>query len=422
MQRYVITVLFLTFAISVSGEELTLDWDWTVNAQAAGHRDTIYTPAEEEAGTDSINGLLDVEAGYGSWRGLFALKGNDLSSTDESADPDSEFVVRELFWQDALEVADTSLDVTLGKIRLDWGIGYGYRPLDIFKPYRRNPVGIQVEEGTGVISLSCFDSQGEWTLLYTDSSWTGQSGNALEEHSEQQGIGLRRYRLAGDHEYQWLVYYDDIRHGLAGGSFVSVLNEAWEIHLSATYQRRYSGYLINDIYSPVEQGELTGAFQGLIGMTWASESGHSVIVEYWYDARSWSDNEWQKANRRVETLSADSGFDSLRYSYAQGFEYANLVQHNLMFHWSLDSGAWSNWRWSRNLNWLQKVTPTFDLLYSPVDKGFIATQWLSYLMLDTGESKAEMEVAARFLDGTGDSVYANLPDDLMIILNIKGKF
>ena len=422
MKKSVLFAWLLGVSPLVLGEELSLDWDWAVSAEAVNHRDTLYIQPTKQSCAESINGLLDVEAGYGSWRGLFALKGNNLYSSDETVDSDTEFVIRELFWQDVIDVADTSLDVTLGKIRLDWGIGYGYRPLDIFKPYRRNPVGIQIEEGTGVASLAYFDMQGEWTLLYTDSSWTDQSGNELEEGSEQQGVGVRRYGLVGDHEYQWLAYYDDVRRGLIGGSFVSVLNEAWEIHASAIYQSRYLGYQIGSDYAPVELEEISDAFQSLIGVTWANETGNSVIVEYWYDSRAWRDSEWRKANRRVEDLSANSGFDSLRYSYARGFNHANLVQHNLMFHWSLDASAWVNWQWSRNLIWLQKVTPTFDLLYSPADKGVIATQWLSYLMLDTGEAKAEMEVAARFLGGSDGSVYTNLPDDFMLLLNIKGKF
>ncbi len=64
--------------------------------------------------------------------------------------PLAEIIISELFWQESFDIFDMPLDLQLGKVRLDWGVGYGYRPLDIFTPYRRNPVGIQVEEGAGV--------------------------------------------------------------------------------------------------------------------------------------------------------------------------------------------------------------------------------------------------------------------------------
>lgn len=118
--------------------------------------------------------------------------------------------MRELFWQHSVSLSNSLfgeqyIDVTLGKMRLDWGVGYGYRPLDVIKPYRQNPVGIVAEEGAGVASLSMFVDSGEWTLLYSDSSWGSQEVNQLERASEQQGVGIKRYNLIGDHEYQWLA-------------------------------------------------------------------------------------------------------------------------------------------------------------------------------------------------------------------------
>ena len=61
-----------------------------------------------------------------------------------------------------------------------------------------------------------------------------------------------RYNLVGDHEYQWVAYYDDVRHGLLGASLVSVLNLAWEFHGSVVYQRQSLGYgQPNSLLKPV---------------------------------------------------------------------------------------------------------------------------------------------------------------------------
>ncbi|OCH13748.1 MULTISPECIES: hypothetical protein [unclassified Aliivibrio] len=418
MSRVIKSVLLVSagfFSATLSASDFTFEWDWMLSAETVQQRETAFSPITDNEHQESFNGLLDVQIGYQDWNAVVALKGNDLyyhsslEYQDKSAE--AELIISELFWQSSVDIANTSLDLQLGKVRVDWGVGYGYRPLDIFTPYRRNPVGIQVEEGAGVASVSYFDNQGEWSLIYTDSSWTQQQGNELEEQSEQQGIGIRRYALMGDTEYQWVAYYDDVRQGLVGVSVVTVLDAAWEFHGSAVYQLKYLSYQQPSItLYPVTLKKEENAYQALVGFTWANAVGNSIVLEYWYDSRAWSKSDWNNA------------FIVATPSYQQGFNQANMVQHNMMFHWSLDPNAWSTWQWSQNISWLSQFTPTFDVLYSPEDNGVIATQWLNYLLHDSGDSSIEMELAARFLTGKSDSAYANLPDKHMILLNLKGRF
>ncbi|WP_428435771.1 hypothetical protein [Photobacterium frigidiphilum] len=450
-----ILVLLNTPCSAASNSDLSLHWDWMISAESVQSRSSPFIPPQPDS-RQTIDGLLEVEVGYKQWLGLISLKTTDLysetqgdasstnqntlSSNDRNNDPSAEFIIRELYWQGGFSLAneivgEQYIDVTLGKIRLDWGVGYGYRPLDIIKPYRRNPVGIVAEEGAGVVALSVFDATGEWTLLYTDSSWTSQSLNDLERQSQQQGVGVRHYRMQGEQEYQWLAYYDDVRHGLIGGSVVSVLDLAWEFHGSATFQHQSLGYeLPSSNQQPVVLSEQGNAFQTLLGLTWANEVGNSIILEYWYDSRAWSSSQWQQAidtatslNKMAtpstnSTQTGTSQNTALSASYAQGFQLSNIVQHNVMLHWSLNSTAWAQWDWSREINWIQHVTPTFDLLYSPQDNGIIATQWLNYEWIDTGSASLDLELAARFLTGKSNSAYANLPDKHLILLNLKGQF
>lgn len=431
-------MLFSVFFIQAAvAQEWNMAWDWQVSAESVQSRETPFIPNHEHS-SQSVNALLDLELTYGEWLGLFAVKANDLYShttRSTSSETESEFIIRELFWQGGIELPESLfgghyLDITLGKVRLDWGVGYGYRPLDVIKPYRQNPVGIVAEEGAGVASVSMFDGMGEWTLLYSDSSWTSQDVNSLEQNSEQQGIGVRRYNMLGAHEYQWLAYYDDVRHGLLGASIVTVLNEAWEFHGSAVYQRQSLGYKIPSYAGgPVELTEQGEAFQGLMGITWADDIGQNVVLEYWFDSRAWSQSEWESAMTNAQILTSLPLSSALGESYLQGYQHANVVEHNILFHWSLDSSAWSqilptdagNW-WGDVVGFLDNLTPTFDLMYAPQDGGFIATQWINYRVSDNGVSSVDLELAARFLSGKSDSAYANLPDSHMILLNIKGRF
>ncbi len=410
------------YAFNASGQELSYEWDWTVSASSTQHQDSVLLGESPRHDTQALDALLDVEVSGYDWTALLAAKGSNILSNDSSARYDAEFVVQELFWQGEATLFELPIDLTAGKLRLDWGVGYGYRPLDIFKPYRRNPVGIQVEEGALIALGSYFDLQGEWSLVASDSSFTQQSGSKLEKAAEQTGIGFRRYALEGENEWQFLAYYDNVRHGLVGASFVSGLDPSWAVHSSALYQHQYLTYQPNAWDSPVTLETDNHGYQFLLGLNWANAVGNNIIVEYWYDSRSWNKNQWERAFERAEFLHASDSTRAFGYSYAQGLESANLVQHNLLFHWTLDSNAWSHWQWSNNLTWLNHFTPTVDVMYSPQDGGLIATQWLDYQAYDSGNAALNIEMAVRFMTGESDSVYATLSDKSMIFINLKGRF
>jgi len=410
----------ILWSTSSYGQALSFDWDYTVSARSTVHRDSLLLGAPSADKSEAVDALLDVQfEGYGV-SGLVAFNASDIYQSEPEPSYDSDLIIQELFWQGT--VLDSAADLTIGKVRLDWGVGYGYRPLDVFKPYRRNPVGIQVEEGTGTAMLSYFDMSGEWSLVYTDSSWTQQEGSQLEQASEQQGFGIRRYALSGDTEWQALAYFDDVREGLIGASFVSVLDEAWSVHGSTVYQRKYLEYQQSLMQEPVLLATENDGYQALVGLNWANAGGNNIILEYWYDSRSWDKSDWDGAYNRVAELTQYQQGHTLASSYAQGLNHANLVEHNVMFHWSLDSSSWSQWEWSRSLLWLGDLTPTFDILYSPQDKGVIATQWLEYAVYDSGAASFSTEFAARFMTGDDSSLYANLIDKRMIFINLKGKF
>ncbi|MDN3681281.1 hypothetical protein QWZ04_13215 [Vibrio tapetis subsp. quintayensis] len=431
MKRWPLLLAFVSspFALTTAwAGDVSFNWDWMISAQHNSVNEQAQYFPDNRSSNGSISGLLDLEVMGQQWVGLAAIKANDLYHSDNASSVSSEVILRELFWQGSVEVADTSIDITAGKMRLDWGVGYGYRPLDLFKPYRRNPIGIQVEEGAGVLSFSHFDATGEWTLLGTDSSWTSQEMTDLEDAKKQKGIGVRRYGLTGDSEYQLIAYYDDVRKGLVGGSLVSVVDASWEFHGSVVYQNEYVGYHFPTSasrYSVPEIRSEIGAVQALVGLTWASETGHNIVLEYWYDSRAWSNNQWQKNHHNSQLLRQNRNVSDVRYGYANGYQQENIVQHNVMLHWSFDSSGWSHYNLSDyglSADALSSLTPLVDLLYSPEDSGVILTPKLTYEWLNTGATQFETELAARFLLGDERSAYQNLPDKNMILLNLKGRF
>ncbi|MDF2155228.1 hypothetical protein [Vibrio sp. CAU 1672] len=406
---------------------LSFEWDWAVSYETASQRDSAFIQAQS-ARRKALNSLLDVQINYRNFSGLFTLSSQGWYQSGNNQHggwhaPQHDWLVRELVWQGEWQLRATTLDVSAGKLRVDWGVGYGYRPLDLFKPYRQNPLGLVAEEGAGVVSLSYFDPLGDWTLIATDSGWGQQAQSALDQAAEQRGIGLRRYMLSDASEYQAIAYYDDLRRGLVGASVISLWDASLAWHGSALWQKQSVGYAIPDsVYAPVEVAPQGDAFQALLGLNWANPAGHNIIAEYWYDSRAWSKSEWQQAIGRGEWLSIAPQTAPLAASYAQGLQHANIVQHNLLVHWSWDSEAWLAWQAATLPQWLGDWTPTLDVMIAPQDGGMIATQWLNYQWIDTGEQSVELEFAARFLIGDDDSAYAQINDKHMIVFNLRGKF
>lgn len=409
--------LMVCFAAQSRAEDLSLSWGWALSAQSDRNQSSLFVP-DVQSRSNSVNGIFDLEAQYRSWTGLASVSTENLYSNEGDIEADA--ILQELFTQGSFQLSDLSLDYQLGKVRLDWGVGYGYSPLNLFGQYSENSVGLEVEEGIGAASVSSFDMSGEWTLFAVESSWVSQQTSELEQAREHQGLGIKRYWLSANNEYQLVAYYDNIREGLVGASWVTVLNPAWEVHGSAVLQNRYIGYGIPDSSTEaVSLDTRSRAFQGMIGATWASVAGVQVIVEYWYDSRSWSDEDWSLASNRVSYLSDYTYYDDLRYSYAQGYDQTNLIDHNLMLHWQVDGSAVAS---MGSFSWMQDFTPKTDLLYSPSDGGLIATQTLNYQIADTGRYSVEIDLASRYFTGASSSLYANLPSQHRVWLNLVGKF
>ncbi|SIO94749.1 hypothetical protein [Vibrio spartinae] len=389
-----------------------VDLSWQTSASAMDTRSTILSTVESPGTDYSVDSVVTAKITHDEWFGNVTVMGENLLSSDSTDDFNAYLLVPEVYWQPEIDFLETQYDLTLGKQRLDWGVGYGYRPLDIFKNYHRNPLGIQVDEGVGIVNLSYFDGDGQWSLVATDESWATDSLDD-DDIPNQHGIGIRHYTLVNGTEYQGILYFDQIRQDTVGGSVVKVLDPAWEMHSSFVYSKRDISYQLRSFNEEVGMGACNDVYQFLLGFNWADTQGVNIIGEYWYDSRSWDHKRWATAFNRVQTLREKLGKTGLVQSYSNGLENTNMVRHNIMLHLSLNA--------DQN-QWLMGVKPTLDLLISPSDGGLVVTQWLSYSIFDSGSFDIQMQLAARSCTGLDSSVYANIPDRHRFIFNIKGSF
>ncbi|WP_220720408.1 hypothetical protein [Agarivorans litoreus] len=334
---------------------------------------------------------------YGNVQGQLVA----LSQAKQKQDNQHDLIVAELFWK--TELAER--DLLVGKQRIDLGVSYGFRPLDMFLPFRRNPVAIQVEEGVGVLSLSQFSGNGEYALFYTDSYLATES-----EGLQQRGLGLRWYQLNNDSEWQAISYYDNKRALNLGGTWVTTFGDAWEVHAESRYQQHYQRSVsqlnssnIGQV-SPIIDQQFNHGFQALIGMTWANLNGDNLILEYWFDKRVLNQTQWQQVADISYYLQQQSGdISHLRFSQGEVFNGQNLLQHNVMLHWHRDIEDWQ---------------PAFDLMLAPEDGGVIATARLDYQFSQGWTLGARL----RYLGGASDAVYSLLPENKIGLIKLEGLF
>ncbi|MGF1910956.1 hypothetical protein L4C38_16095 [Vibrio kasasachensis] len=425
MRSTTLLALFTLISTPATAQHWQVDWDWALSASQNQLRNSAFINPTRNS-RSQIDGLLDVQIGYGQWNGLFALYSQNLYQSKPQGwfeNTDNQLIVREMAWQGSLPIGEQSIDITLGKIRLDYGVSYGYRPLDMFKPYRQNPIGLSVEEGATVAALSQFDANGEWSLLYTNSHWSDNEVDHFDLANQQQGVGIRRYGLINQHEYQLIAYYDDVRRGALGASWVSILDPSWEFHAEALWQHESQQFTLPEqAFHPVVLKQVGEAWQGLAGFTYTTMNGHSFIGEYWFDSRAWSKQQWQRAQDRAQPLLHSTPTQPIAKSYAQGLNHYNLTQHSIMLHWNWDTDSWLQWQTNDDWQWLSNFTPKLDLLLAPQDGGLIATQWLTYQWIDTGDASVDLEFTARFLAGKSNSAYAQINDRRTLVFTIKGKF
>ncbi|OSN08341.1 hypothetical protein AU512_13685 [Lonsdalea iberica] len=403
--------------VSVRAEaKFDVNGTWQSSFESEQYRHTKLNDTSSGS-IQSLDSLVTATVEWDSVTGTFDLEGNNLLTTDSQSSVDKKLIVQELFWQPETELAGVPLDLSIGKQRLDWGVGYGFRPLDIFKSYERNPVGIQVDEGVGAATVSYFDGVGQWELVATDESWASTNTDQARLAKKQHGIGLRRYALVENTELQGIVYFDQVHRGTVGGSAVAVLTPALEVHGSFAYAQRYQAYQQGDMNEPVRWGMSNDSYQFLLGFNWANTTGLNIIGEYWYDGRSWDKSMWKKAFKRAEELSQHTATTDLARSYSYGLDNTSLVAQNVMLHFKMNVSALHP-----KYLWLEKLEPSLDLLVSPTDGGLVATPRLSYQVYDSGESDMKIELANRFYTGARNSVYANVPDRNLVFINLKGNF
>jgi hypothetical protein len=297
------------------------------------------------------------------------------------------------------ELAD-GLGWTAGKKIMSWGVGFGFKPLDVVQRENRRAVNPPALIGASVLALERFTVDEAWTLAWTH---PGQPRGVDDFHDSS--LALHWYRLAASGDDVHAVARISHRRGFeAGIGTTRVIGEEWSLYGAALYERRtqrLTNALIDAGTSLAAADPMTervggGGMKTVAGAQWTGESGWSVLLEAWYDADAYNREQWRQldghtANQQalvgiapVAAIAGNAGWSS------QAYLAPNLLRENLLARLSYDDR--------------DGFRPYAELLATPRDGGRVVTVGASF-----EGNRQRLSCGLRQAGGAGDSAYARAP-------------
>lgn len=315
----------------------------------------------------------------------------------EGREPRFEGVLNELY----VDAPIAGQSFTVGKKIAGWGVGFGFRPLDVVQQQDRRALYQFTLEGIPAVAWERFQGDSAWTVLYANP--TNRRGR---ETRDDESLAVRWYRQDGGTDWHAVARFSGRTGVQVGPGINHVVNDAWQWYASALVTQRHerwidplagNGGTLSAAWPLVVQrhGE---AGQVAAGASWTGTSGVGVMAEAWYDGTAYSRAEWRDLAALAARQQARLGAPGLPDGAVRGnlawnlryFERPNLVRDNLLLRVSYDGDAWD---------------AALDALFTPSDGGSVLTATLTRQF-----DRLRWDLGVRRYAGPGDSAYGLLPD------------
>jgi hypothetical protein len=294
----------------------------------------------------------------------------------------------------------------LGKRIVSWDVSYGFRPNDVVQQERRRTLLPQTPEGRPLLELEHFGAEQAAALVWVNPNHAGEPDNEQRGASES-ALAARWYTRQGAADWHLFARWGEHTYGSVGAALAFVATDELELHASARALQRHDGWRIEPqagngpvTANPWAQATLGGTSQWLLGASWTGQQQQSLLLEYWYDGTTLSDEQWDRWMARNQGLAAFGALPGLPASLVRAaagnlawqatpFDTPNLRRDNLFVRlaWQPD-------------HWLLSA----DALITPADRGRIVTfgvQWQG--------DRLRLHAVWRLYGGPAGSLFAQLP-------------
>ncbi len=313
---------------------------------------------------------------------------------------------------------DTSagkLDLSIGRKITSWGVGFGFRPLDVIQQEDRRALYTNTLRGVDQAAMEWFGASAAVSMV-----WSNPGRGTENTPKRDQSIALKFYHSGESGDLHALARYSDRTETQLGVGVSQVSGDALEWHASALWQQTASKP-INRLTLPDSTSLLGaanpffdqathGAIKALAGASWTHSSGWGVLGEIWYDETAYSDAQWQALNlltaQQRDLLAhgrapASAVLGNIAYN-RQAFLADNLRQWNALIRVSRQNGSFE---------------PALELLYTPEDQGWVATASGVYKL-----NRQQLEIGLRHFGGDSDSSWSLLPIQWQAFVSWQGNF
>lgn len=340
---------------------------------------------------------LRQDLGLRIQEGGFNAQGIVRIAAAEARAPEQHGIVNQLYYDGELGPGS---GWTLGKKVMTWGVGYGFRPLDVVQREDRRGINPPPLVGIPLLAWDSFSADEALSVV-----WQRPGSGRGNAASEDAALAAHWYRLVAGTDLHAVARISG-RNGLeAGAGFSRAVGEEWSFHGAALNQRHYakslnriaeSGVGILATQSPMEDVAGKNAVKAVAGAQWTGESGFGILLEAWYDGEAYSRSEWRRLHaltarqRALTGLAPQSAIDGNVAWSSQAFNRPNLLRDNLMTRLSHDLDQ----RWKSALEWVM----------TPRDGGRAVTLSLGY-----EGNRQRIGGGIRWLGGAADSALAQAP-------------
>ena len=220
----------------------------------------ITVAAEHYSGAAAEGSGLRADLEYRAQAGGFNLQATARRVVADDGPDASHGVVNQLYYDGQWS---PGLAWTAGRKVLPWGVGFGFKPLDVVQREDRRAANPPPLVGVNVIAVEHFTADSAWTLAW---SHPGAGSEA------DPGLALHGYRLIDGDDLHTVLRLSPQRRLEAGAGMTRVIGDAWSLHGAVLYQQRGGTLAAAD-----------DAVKAVAGVQWTGDSGLGVLAEAWHD-------------------------------------------------------------------------------------------------------------------------------------------
>jgi hypothetical protein len=406
LRAFSISLLLLTVLSSQAGEFAgTL---WVAPEYHSANPQSLFFIPKPFHEFKEYRSRQEFEGSY--QQGGFNLLATGILTLQEGTKPESDGILNELYYDTVI----ANQEMSFGKKIMSWGVGYGFRPLDVVQREDRRLLFLRTDEGVPLIAWDYFTDNGAITLAYIN-PLRGQD----DDHLDEESLAIKYYRLLDNIDIHAVARLSERNKVETGIGFAHIVNERLEWHGSVLYQYRYHKWLNHLTVSgspllatdePMQEMFFHDGINALLGLTWTHSSGISLLGEFWFDNSAYSKTQWDALRlltlSQLRLLETGTVPDGAVYSNVgastQFLSQPNLLQQNLLLRLSHDGDT---------------VDSALDWLYTPQDGGWVLSASVTH-----ERNKQRLELGLRTFGGRANSVYHAVPEDLIVYLTWQFAF